>query len=276
MQPNIFTLLLVSPLANGLAIFYKVLFSNMGLAIIGFSLVLRFALNPLTKPYMNSMKKMKEYGPEIEKLKQRHKGDKTKYMRAQADFYKEKGINPGAGCLPYLLQIIVLIALFNVFNRVLNGGENIVDKFNELLYEPIKFAAGTVINTKFLYLDITKPDLIKLPFLPFQLPGLFVILAAVTQFLSAKVSAPYVEESKELAKKTPGAGDDFQAAMQSSAIYTFPLMTLIIGMKFSAGLALYWLLFSLYQMVQQVISTGWGGLTPWLVRLRLIQSRRGK
>ena len=50
------------------------------------------------------MKKMKDYAPALAKLKEKHKGDKAKYMKAQADFYKEKGINPGAGCLPYLLQ----------------------------------------------------------------------------------------------------------------------------------------------------------------------------
>ena len=60
----IFTTLLTQPLANGLIIFYKVLGGNMGLAIIGFSLFLRVALYPLTKPYLESMKKMKDFAPQ--------------------------------------------------------------------------------------------------------------------------------------------------------------------------------------------------------------------
>ena len=268
---NPFTLLLVQPLANGLALFYRLLGGNLGLAIMAFSLALRVLLTPLTKPYMDSMKKMKEFGPQLTKLKEKHKGDKQKQMKAQADFYKEKGINPGAGCLPYLLQIVILIALFNVFNKVLVGGGDIVARFNNLLYEPLKFAADAVINTHFLYLDLVKPDTFKIEGIPFALPGLFLFLSAFFQFLSAKMAAPYVEVEKKIAKKTQGTTDDMATAMQSSAIYTFPLMTLFIGVRFASGLALYWLLFSLYQMVQQYRSAGWGGLTPWIRKLNLVQ-----
>ncbi len=243
---NIFTTLLTQPLANGLILFDKLLGENMGLAIIGFSLVLRLLLNPLTKPYMQSMKKMKDYAPQLEKLKKKHAGNKQKLMQAQASFYKEKGINPGAGCLPYLLQIIILIALFNVFMRVLSGN-GVVSNFNKLLYEPLKLPEASIINTKFLYLDITKPDTFAVSFLPFPLPGALIILAALAQAFSAKIMAPYVEKEQKLAKKTPQASDDFQTAMQSSAIYTFPLLTIIFGMRFPSGLALYWFLFSLFQ-----------------------------
>ena len=85
-----------------------------------------------------------------------------------------------------------------------------------------------------------------------------------------KVIVESEKTEKKIAKKTEGTADDMAVAMQSSAIYTFPLMTLFIGIRFASGLALYWLLFSLYQMVQQYRSTGWGGLTPWLKKLNLI------
>ena len=62
-------------------------------------------------------------------------------------------------------------------------------------------------------------------------------------------------------------------AMQSSMIYTFPAMTILFGIKFPSGLALYWLLFSVFQMNQQFKSSGWGGLTPFAKRLGLVQSR---
>jgi YidC/Oxa1 family membrane protein insertase len=198
---NPFNLILVQPLANGLALFYNILGGNLGLAIIGFSLFLRVVLTPLTKPYMNSMKKMKEYGPALAKLKEKHKDSKEKYMKAQADFYKEKGINPGAGCLPYLLQIVILIALFNVFNKVLVGGGDIVSRFNALLYDPLKFAADATINTRFLYLDIVKPDVFNIPGLPFPFPGPFLFLAAFFQFIAAKMATPYIEAEKKLANR---------------------------------------------------------------------------
>lgn len=268
---NPFTILLTQPLANGLALFYQ-LVGNLGIAIILFSLALRFALLPLTRPYMESMKKMKQYQKDLEKIKKKHKDDRTKLMQAQADFYKEKGINPGAGCLPYLLQIVILIALFRVFVQLLSPDTSLAIQFNTLLYEPLKFAQDAVINQRFLYLDIAKPDRIQLASIPFALPGPILLLSALTQFLSAKISMPYLEAEKRKAEKTKETTDDMQVAMQSSMIYTFPLITLLVGMNFPSGLALYWLIFSLFQLVQQYLTAGWGGLTPWIQALSLLKS----
>ncbi len=255
-------------------LFYKVLGGNMGLAIIGFSLFLRFLLNPLTKPYMESMKKMKEFEPQLAKLKAKHAGDNKKLLEAQSEFYKQKNINPGAGCLPYLLQIVVLIALFNVFSRVLSANVSGVDKFNELLYLPLKLSGGESINTQFLYMDITKPDVFRLPFIPFPLPGPILIFAALAQFISAKMMAPVIKVEEKIAKKTKGAADDFQVAMQQSMTYTFPLFTIIFGLSFPSGLALYWLLFSVWQVASQYQTSGWGSLSPFISKLGLLKSRR--
>ncbi|CAN5340999.1 hypothetical protein BH10PAT1_BH10PAT1_7540 [soil metagenome] len=262
---NFFNTILIQPLANGLVLFYRLLGNNMGLAIIGFSLALVLAIRPLTKQYLDSMKKMKEYGPQLEKLKQKHGKDKTKLMQAQSAFYKEKGINPGAGCLPMILQLVLLFALLQVFLQALTSSNPA--HLNELMYAPLKFHPGELINTKFLYFDVTKPDAFKIPGISFELPGLILILAAVAQMISAKISAPFLEKEEKIAKKTKGAGDDFQVAMQSTAVYTFPLMTLLVGGRFPAGVALYWLFFSSYQAFQQYKSTGLGGLKSWINRV---------
>lgn len=272
---NIFQIILIAPLTNGLILFYKVLGGNMGIAIIAFSVFLRLILSPLTKPYMESMKKLKDYAPELEKLKKRHEGNKESLMKAQADFYKEKGINPGAGCLPYLLQIVILIALFNVFTTVLASSNDITAKINVLLYEPLKFMAGETLNTGFLYLNITKPDVFNIAGIPFGIPGPILILAALVQMLSAKMTAPYIEVEKKLAEKTVTKEDDISTAMQSSAIYTFPVLTILAGVRFASGLALYWLVFSAYQMIQQYMSTGWGGMTPWIKKINSTLSSFG-
>ncbi len=272
---NIFNLLLIQPLTNGLMLFYKLLGQNMGLAIIGFSVFLRFLLNPLTKPYMQSMKKMKEFEPQLAKLKKKHQGDNKKLLEAQSEFYKQKGINPGAGCLPYILQIVVLIALFNVFTKALSANGTSISKFNELLYPPLKIAQGQSLNTKFLYFwDVTKPDVIKVAQIPFRIPGPILILAALVQFVSAKMMAPYIKEEKKIAQKTKGEADNVQVAMQQSMTYTFPLFTLVFGLSFPSGLALYWLLFSIWQAIQQYNTSGWGGLTPIISKVGLLKSEK--
>lgn len=266
---EIFNIILIQPLTNGLILFYKILGGNLGLAIIAFSVALRFALNPLTKPYMESMKKMKEAEPQLNKLKKKYASDKTKLMQAQADFYKQKGINPGAGCLPYLLQIVVLIALFNVFTRVLSANVGGIDKLNSLLYSPLKFPQSATLNTGFLYLNITKPDVFKVSGVPFPIPGPILILAAIVQLFSAKMMAPMVAVEKKVAQKSSGKEDDIQVAMQQSSTYTFPLFTIIFGMSFPSGLALYWLIFSFFQAWQQYNTSGWGGATTWIRKIGL-------
>lgn len=268
-----FFTLLTQPLANGLIVFYRLLGNNLGLAIIGFTVALRFLLNPLTKPYMDSMKKIKDYAPQIEKMKKKFGTDKMKFAKAQADFYKEKGVNPSSGCLPYLIQIVVLIAFFNVFTKTISNGGDLVSNFNNMLYDTLKFSEGETINTNFLYLDVTKPDVFSIPGIGFSLPGIFVILSALFQFLSAKLQQPIINIENKVAKKTANTTDDIQVQMQKSMIYTFPLMTLFIGTKFSSALALYWLTFSLIQFFQQVKSDNFKSLNHLLKSVKMIKSK---
>jgi len=270
---NIFTIALVQPLTNGLILFYKVLGQNLGVAILVFSLFLIFLLRPLTKPYMQSMKKIRDLEPQLAKLRKKFGKDKLKMSQAQAELYKQNKINPAAGCLPYILQFAVLIALFQVFTAALSGPDIASGKLNQLLYQPLKFTDGQRVNTKFLYLDISKPDTFSIPGVPFGLPGLFLLLATLAQFLSVKIMAPYLSEEQKIAKKTKSQADDMQVAMQSSMTYTLPLMTLIFGLRFPSGLALYWLVFSVVNVWQQVGMSGWGSLTPFIKRLNLIKSR---
>ncbi len=264
---NIFNVLLTQPLTNGLILFYKFTGQNLGVAIVFFSVALIFLLRPLTKPYMESMKKIKALEPQLNKLKKKYAGDKIKMSQVQADLYKQNKVNPGAGCLPYILQFLVLIALFRVFTTVLASDGSAVGNVNNLLYPALKLEQGQTLNTHFLYLDVSKPDVFHIPGVAFALPGLFLLLSAVAQFLSVKVTSPYIEAEKKVAEKTKSETDDMQVAMQSSMTYTLPLMTLFFGLKFPAGLALYWLIFSIINVAQQVKMSGWGGLTPAVKKL---------
>lgn len=262
---------LISPLANGLIVFYRILGNSMGLAIIVFSLLLKYVLSPLSRKQLESSKKMKDLAPKLEKLKSKYKKDPTKLAQAQADFYKQNGINPMGGCLPQILQLVILIAFFGVFTRTLYPGVDTIEGFNKLLYPPLQISQEEGINTKFLYLDVKDPDVFRFDGIPFPVPGPLLILAALSQLMSVKIMAPYSEVQEKKAKKTKSQTDDMQVAMQQSMTYTFPLMTLLIGVRFPSGLALYWFVFSLYQVVQQYRMSGWGGLTPLVKKLGLLK-----
>ncbi len=258
------------PLLNLLIAFYHLFFNNLGLAIIALTILIRVILIPLVLPSMRAMNRMKEFAPELEKIKKRHAGDRAKFAQAQADFYKEKGINPASGCLPQLIQIVVLIALFQGFSQVLYANGDIVSRLNGFLYSPLQISDH--LNTTFLAVDLTKPDVFRLPGVPVPLPGAFLLLAAATQFLSSKMMAPVVTREEKVAKKTPGGMDNMMVGMQQQMLYLFPLMTIIFGFTFPAGLVLYWLVFSLFQTGQQYYVSGWGGLTPWVSRVRMVKS----
>ncbi|MFH1561676.1 MAG: YidC/Oxa1 family membrane protein insertase [Patescibacteria group bacterium] len=241
------------PLLNGLVALYH-LFGNLGWAIIGLTVIIRLVLLPLTLPGLKAAQKMKELAPKLAKLKDKYKDDKQGLAKAQMDLYRSVGVSPWGSILPQIVQIIILIAMFQAFRNVL-GGNGMMDKLNEILYSPLKFEPGTVLNLRFWYLELTQPD--RMPWginiAGKSLPGLFLIASAVAQFLSAKMMMPTAKKQEKLADKTPEKKDDFASMMQTQSLYIFPLMTIFIGLSFPSGLVLYWLVFSLSTLAQYLI-----------------------
>lgn len=253
------------PLINLLIVFYHLFFSNLGLAIIALTALIRLALAPLTTSSLRAAHKMRALAPELARLKEKHKDDRARLMQAQADFYKSKGINPASGCFPQIVQLVVLIALFQGFITVFRGNGEITARLNEVLYPSLQLSEP--VNVMFFGRDLTSPDVIPVAGLPIPLPGVFVLLAVVSQFLISKMSMPQVALAEKEARKTEGKADDIATAMQSQMLYLFPLFTIYLGYIFPLGLILYWGAFSLFQGVQQYFISGWGGLEPWVRRI---------
>ncbi len=260
---NIFNILFNQPLANGLMLFYNFLGHNFGVATLVFSSFLFLVTKPLTKPQLETAKKIKELQPLINKLKKKYGKDQTAFMKAQNDLYKEKNINPTAGCLPLILQVVIFITFSNVFNTAIQGAS----KFNEFLYPALKIAEGQELNMNFWYANIAKPDLVMIAGLPFALPGLFFVLIIILQFLSGKIMSPYIKEEEKVAKATKTQEDDMQVAMQKSMVYTLPLMYAFFGYQYSLGSILYLLVYVVGNIWTQVGMNGWGGLTPYTNKL---------
>jgi YidC/Oxa1 family membrane protein insertase len=250
--------LFYQPLVNALIFFYQLLGQNLGLAIIGLTVFIRGALTPLTLPSLKSAQKLKSLQPELEKLKQKHGKDRQAFAQAQLKFYKENGVNPAAGCLPQIAQIVILIALFQAFNQVLKADTNIIQELNKVLYPSLTLDPNITINTQFTYLNLTQPDIFKiagikiLGFTLDKLPGIFLIFAAITQFLSSKLMMPVAKATKIKTGATKPKTDDMAATMQTQMLYFMPIMTLFIGFSFPSGLVLYWLTFSVFMLVQQL------------------------
>lgn len=245
---ELWKLLLEYPLLNALIGLARIT-GDLGWSIILLTIGLRLVMTPLVIPSLKASKKMQDLAPELATLKAQFKDDKQRLVKAQAELYKKNGLNPAAGCLPQIIQIVVLIALFNAFNTVLKPGNT----YN--------------ISTSFYGLELAKPDLIHIPGLPVPLPGLFVLASALIQFASSKMMMPEAKAAVKVAGITPGDSDDVMAATQTQMLYMFPLMTVFFGYQFQFGLVLYWLVFSAVSMVQQYFASGWGGLTPWITKI---------
>ena len=262
---NPWHLLLFQPLVNLLILFYNLLGHNMGLAIIGLTVALRAVLIPFTAGQLKMAQKMKDLAPELERIKKEHGQDKQRFAQEQMKLYQKHGANPVSGCLPTIIQFVILIALFQALNQVLVADGAIVSKLNTILYPFLRLAENTIINTRFLYLDITKPDVINmaqgikiLSFQLSQLPGPFLISAAVVQFISSKMMMPKktaLQKAQAVAgKESKSNTEDMASMMQSQMLYLAPAMTLLIGFRFASGLVLYWLAFSLFMLVQQIVT----------------------
>lgn len=264
--------LFLQPLVNGLIFLYN-LTGSLGIAIIVFTVIIRLALTPFALPAMRTAQKMKELAPALARLRERHKGDRAKLTQAQMDLYRQHGVNPAAGCLPQIVQIVILIALFQAFNTIFTGGDNVVGKLNEFLWPVLQLPTDAHLDTRFLYFDLTQADVFRIPGIPLPLPGFIIIVAAVAQFVSSAMMAPSVEKQVKEAKKTPEGVDDFATSMQQSMLWIFPITTVVIGVAFPSGLVLYWAALSLFQAVQQYVVSGWGGLIP-LVRKAKVWSNK--
>lgn len=235
---------ITDPLLRFLLFLYTTV-GDFGSAIILFTVALRLVLVPLSVPAMKSQKKIQGLKPELDKLKKQHGHDKALLQQEQMKLYQKHNINPAAGCLPYLLQFVVLIALYQVLNKFLHTPE----------------LNGVTVNTLFFGFDLAKPD--KTYVLP--------VLAGVTQLLLSLMVLPGAESHdlvpdnaptkklKELNKKEDDV-QDMAESMQKQMVFMMPVVTGIAALNFPAGLAMYWVVSTIFSIVQQWVISGPGGL----------------
>lgn len=236
---TIFNSVIYQPLYNGLIFLYN-LFPDLGVAIVLLTLIIRLILISLSKKSIESQKKMQEIQPEIKKLQEKYKNDKPRQSQAIMQLYKERKINPASGCLPLIIQLVILIALYKVFMAGISFNGD-----GSLLYSFIS-NPGTINHIAFGWLDITKSN--------FYL----ALIAAGLQFWQTKMLMAKNNEKKEKEKAKKETKDsknpeepDFSSIMQKQMLYLGPFLTFMIGAQFPAGLPIYWITTTLFMIAQQ-------------------------
>ncbi len=219
---------LYQPLFNVLIFLYQYLpGQDFGIAVIVLTLLIRTILSPLNVQALKSQKLLAEIQPKIQEIQKKYKDDKEMQMRETMELYKKEKINPFTGCLPLLIQLPILIALFRIFQ----GGfhPEIIDQF---LYNFIP--RPDIVRPMFLgIINLTEPNVIM------------AIITGIVQYLQAKSLIPKTQQ------KTKSKSPNFSQIMQKQTLYFLPILTIFILLELPAAVALYWITISLFSIGQQ-------------------------
>jgi len=228
---NTFNLILYQPLFNALIMLYDYIPGHdFGIAVIVLTVLIKFVLYPLGAQGIRSQKALSEIQPKIKEVQEKFKNDKEQQTKAVMELYKQEKVNPLSGCLPLLVQLPILIGLFQVFWRGF-GEEQLIFLYNFVPYPG-------EINTVFL-------GIVNLA----SASAILAVITGILQFFQTKMMTPRPGSGQAAKKGSP----DFSQMMQKQMLYFFPLFTVFILWRLPAAIALYWLTTTLFTIVQQYI-----------------------
>ncbi|MEK7517355.1 MAG: YidC/Oxa1 family membrane protein insertase [Patescibacteria group bacterium] len=270
---EIFNTLLIHPIINVLLLFYNGLFFlhvpyALGLAIVGLTIAIRFILYPLISAQLKASIKMQKVAPHISALRDKHKGDRAKIQQETMRLYKEHGVNPAAGCLPVLVQLPIIWALYSVLQHIVTLKPNaVVSEINKIVYFDF-----LKLNSSWdsYFFGVSLGDM---PSKLFTSVGpIILIVPALTAFFQFVLSKMLIPPKKAIAvvkkenKESPKDASDFAASFQTQSMYIFPVMIGFFSYTLPIGLSLYWNTFTIFGIIQQYKIMGLGGLGEWIKR----------
>jgi len=230
-----FSATIYQPLFNVLIGIYNVI-PDLGVSIVLVTVMIRLLMLPLSRKSIESQKQMQEIQPQIKEIQAKFKNNKQKQGEAIMKFYKEKKVNPASGCLPLIIQLIILIALYRVFLAVID-----YDSATTLLYSFVSNPME-IKSISLGFLDVTAVGKINLP---------LALVTAGLQYWQGKMMMQRTQKNKPVEKKDPNKEPEFGEIMQKQMLYMGPVLTLVIGLSFPAGLLIYWFITTLFMVGQQ-------------------------
>jgi YidC/Oxa1 family membrane protein insertase len=232
---TLFNLVFYNPLYNGLIFLIAILpYKDVGIAVILFTILIKLILFPLTKSSLITQIKMRTLEPQMKEIRDKYKDNREELARKTLEFYRENKIKPFSSFLLVLIQFPIIIALYFVFLKA--GLPNVN---TELLYSFVPVPME--INMKFLGLiDIVQPSII------------LGAIAAVTQYIQARLSLPPLPDRKNSGKEKSSFGEDFAHSMNLQMKYVFPVIVFISSFYFSGAIALYWLTGNIFTIGQEI------------------------
>ncbi|MBV9206598.1 MAG: membrane protein insertase YidC [Actinobacteria bacterium] len=215
-----------------------------GLSIVILVLFIRLLLVPLFVKQVNAQRKMAQHAPQLQELRKKYKNDKQRLNEETMKFYKENGVNPLAGCLPMIPQMIVFFALFNVLRAITDWKPGTAPAYG--LTVPVVQSAqratifGVHLGDKLLF----RPAGMHLSLHVVIVIVITVTISATTTFMTVRQSA------KRGLMQTNVDPDNPMASTQKYMQYVVPFFSLT-GLYWQYGLVLYWVTTNLWTLGQQ-------------------------
>lgn len=237
MDLDLWKLLIIDPMLNILLLLYTLLFNNFALTILVFTLLVRAITFPLTYQQQKSSKKMMELqqSPEWKKMQEKYAKDPQKLNQEQMRLWQQAGVNPLSGCLPTVIQLPVLMGLYQSINLAMAASPLQLLDLARHLYPFMNNVAGLIpLENKFLWLNLGLPD----PF--WVLP----IVVGATTWLQSKVMTPATTST-----------DPQAAQMTQTMTLMMPVMFGYMSLSFPAGLSVYFIIANVIGIAQYAITT---------------------
>lgn len=223
---------------------------NAGLAIILFTIIARLFILPLTLKSLQSTRKMQELQPQVKELQRKYGKEPQKLQEETMKLYREYKVNPAGGCLPMLLQLPIFLGVYQAVINLTRG--SVAEHVGGVMVKVMADSGLNVANLAqnfggarltggFLWLpDLGKTD----PY--YILP----VLSVIFQLLVQLMAMPRVQ--------------DPQQKTMSQTMLVLPIVFGYIGFTFPSGAVLYWVVGSIFSVIQQYLISGWGSLANYL------------
>jgi len=215
-----------------------------GLSIVILVVLIRVCLIPLFVKQVHAQRKMAQHAPQLAELRKKYKNDKQRLNEETMKFYKENGVNPLAGCLPMIPQMIIFFSLFYVLRAIAEWKPGQVPKYG-LTVPVLESAQKATIFGVHLYDKLLFPHTAGMGLGPSIVAAITVALSATTTFLTVRQSS-----KRGLMQTTNVDPDNPMAGMQKYMMYIIPFFSLT-GLYWQYGLVLYWLTTNLWTLGQQ-------------------------
>jgi YidC/Oxa1 family membrane protein insertase len=249
--------LFITPSINILLFIYNLIGRNFGLAIILFTILIKLITHPLTAKQIKSSKALTDLQNDKEwlEIQKKYKNDKNKLAEEQMRLYKQRGVSPFASCLPTLIQLPIIIGLYQSIIQTMGNAPlqliNLVSRISPWLVNTFSFIPWLKdpislipLNSHFLWMDLGKPERLYIPGLefsgsPFGIPVL-AILVVVTSYFQSKLMSP------------PSADPQSKQMSGMMNIY-MPLLMGWFAFSFASGLALYFFVSNIIGVIQYAL-----------------------